>query len=316
MASRYSASFVRSLCGERALQVRDLLADRVEHAPLLAQPRQPRLRIRAGAVAEQALEHDARVVLRRQRRVLALPADRVRVGAGEPGVAGACRLAGLDRQLERRQLRLLARLLREDLIHRDAGVEPGLARRRRDVGQEPRAGFRVRAARPSGRRNALQAAQHEHLLAKRRQRAQRRRELVGRAFGQRQVVLHDHAVGHVHDAEPVDRSGGRLLQRRERGHHAVEQRQRQHRAHAAQDGAPRYRLLRDDHCADLFLLVGLPRSSRARDRHAERRALDDAGDDRRPASNRPAPHRARSCGRRACRDSRGRGRSRRPAASR
>ena len=69
---------------QRSLQVRELLAHRIEHAPLLAQPRQPDLRIGAGAVAEQALEHDARVVLRRQRRVRALPADRVRVGAGEP----------------------------------------------------------------------------------------------------------------------------------------------------------------------------------------------------------------------------------------
>ena len=83
--------------------------------------------------------------------------DRVRVGAGEAGVARARRLAGLDRQLERRQLRLLARLLREDLIHRDAGVEPGLARRRRDVGEEARARLRVRAARPSRRRARTRA---------------------------------------------------------------------------------------------------------------------------------------------------------------
>src|SRR3989442_1472554 len=62
---------------ERALQVRHFLADRVEHASLLAQPREPDSRIRAGAVAKQTLEHDARVVLRRKRRVLALPADRV-----------------------------------------------------------------------------------------------------------------------------------------------------------------------------------------------------------------------------------------------
>ena len=107
----------------------------------------------------------------------ALPADRVRVGAGEAGVARARRLARLDRQLERRQLRLLARLLREDLIHRDAGVEPGFARRRRHVGEEARAGFRVRAAGPPRRRHAVEPAQHEQLLAKRRQRAQRRREL-------------------------------------------------------------------------------------------------------------------------------------------
>ena len=215
------------------LKARHFLADRIEHAALLAQPRAPRLWIRAGAVAEQALEDHTRVVLGGQRRVLTLPADGVRVRTREPGVAGARRLAGLDGELERRHLRQLACFLGEDLIHRNAGIEPGLTQRGRHVGQEPRARFGMRAARPSGRRNALQPAQHEHLLAKRRQRAQRRCELVGRAFGQRQVVLHDHAVGHIHDAESVERSGGRLLQRRECGHHAVEQRQRQHRPEAA-----------------------------------------------------------------------------------
>src|SRR5947209_13233385 len=45
--------------------------------------------------------------------------------------------------------RSLAGLLRQNLIHRDAGIEPRLAQRGRDVGQEPRARFRVRAARAS-----------------------------------------------------------------------------------------------------------------------------------------------------------------------
>ena len=92
---------------ERALQRRRLLDHRVEDALVLLDASAPRLRIRAAAVAEQPLEHRARVVLRRQRRVRAAPGDRVGVGAGEPDVAGARRLAGLDGQLERRQLRLL-----------------------------------------------------------------------------------------------------------------------------------------------------------------------------------------------------------------
>ena len=157
---------------QRALQVRDLLAHRVEHAALLAEPREPHLRIGAGAVAEQPLEHHARVVLRRQRRVLALPADRVGVGARESGVARARRLAR-SRSPARATpaASCLPVSLREDLIHRDAGVEPGLAGRRRHVGEESRAGLRVRAARPARRRDAVEPAQHQHLLAERRQRA-------------------------------------------------------------------------------------------------------------------------------------------------
>src|SRR5256885_1125986 len=113
---------------ERALQMGDLLANRVEHPALLAQPREPRLWIGAGAVAEEPLEDHARVVLRRQRRVLAFPADRVRVRTGEPGIARTRGLARLDRELERCELRVPAGLLREQLIHRDAGIEPRLAR--------------------------------------------------------------------------------------------------------------------------------------------------------------------------------------------
>ena len=186
IASRYSSSLVRSPAAERALQARDLLDHRVEHAALLpdAAPAAPsdrccRCRRTAARTPTRGLFSVGSGVFG------AAPGDRVGVGAGEAGVAGARRLAGLDRQLERRQLRVLARLLREDLIHRDAGIEPGLARRRRHVGEEPRAGLRVRAARPSGRRHALQPAQHEHLLAERRQRAQRRRELERRALGRR-----------------------------------------------------------------------------------------------------------------------------------
>ena len=217
----------------------------------MAQPGEARFRIGARAVAEQPLEDHARVVLRRQRRALASPTDRVGVRTRESGVARARGLARLDRQLQRRHLGLLPRLLGEDLIHRNPGIEPGFAGRRRHVGEKPRTGFRVGAARTAGSRDAFQAAQHEHVLAKRRERAQGGRQLVGRPLGQRQIVLHDHAVGHIQHAEPVDRSGGRLLQRRERGDHAVEQRQRQHRSQPAQHRAPRDRLLCDDHGCDL-----------------------------------------------------------------
>jgi hypothetical protein len=46
----------------------------------------------------------------------------------------------------------------------------------------------------------------------------------------------------------VHRLPRRLLQGAERRHHAVEERQRQHRPHAPENRASRYRVLRDDHC--------------------------------------------------------------------
>jgi hypothetical protein len=51
----------------------------------------------------------------------------------------------------------------------DAGIEPGFARRRRDVGQKPGAGFRVCAARPAGRRHAREPAQDRESIAVRRE---------------------------------------------------------------------------------------------------------------------------------------------------
>ncbi len=261
IADRYSVSFARSDAGSDALQVRDFFGHRIEHAALLAHAREPHFRIGRPGIAEQPLEDNARIVLRRQRRVGALPDDRAGVRARVAGIARAGVLARFHRQLERRQLRLLAGLVGENLIHRDADVEPGLARRRRHVGEEPRARLRMRAARTLARRQAVEAADDEDILAVRRERAERRRQLVVRADGGRQIVLHDHPVRHVEHAEAVDRLARRFLQRRQRRHHAVEQRQRQHRAHSAQHRAPRYRPFRNDHGSLLLngVLVTTPR---------------------------------------------------------
>src|SRR5262249_53118535 len=64
---------------ESALKMLELLADGIEHAALLAQPRKSGLWIGAGTVPKQALEDNPRIVLCRQRRILALPADCVRI---------------------------------------------------------------------------------------------------------------------------------------------------------------------------------------------------------------------------------------------
>ena len=79
--------------------------------------------LRSGAVAEQAVENHARIDLHGKRRGGRAPGDRVHVGATEADVAGADQAAEiLGRQFERRQRRLLADLLRRDLVDGDAGA--------------------------------------------------------------------------------------------------------------------------------------------------------------------------------------------------
>ncbi len=80
---------------------------------------------RAAALAEQPLEDDARMRLGRQRRRRRRPGEIVLIDAGVAVVALADRLEQVHRQLERRQLRLLADLLRGDLIDRGAEVVVG-----------------------------------------------------------------------------------------------------------------------------------------------------------------------------------------------
>ena len=77
---------------------------------------------RAAALAEQPLEDDPRMRLGRQRRRRRRPREVVLVDAGVAVVALADGLEQVHRQLERRQLRLLADLLRGDLIDRRAEV--------------------------------------------------------------------------------------------------------------------------------------------------------------------------------------------------
>ena len=87
-------------------------------------------------------------------------------------------------------------------------------------------------------------------------------------------------------------------------HHRLEQRQRQRDAGAAEKRPPREVLLRDERHGSV-LLVSL---------HLERRALDDAGDERREAVVAAAPRRERWPGRPACRSTRRAGPGRRLAA--
>ena len=137
----------------------------------------------AAALAEQALEDDARMRLGRQRRRRRRPREVVLIDAGVAVVALADRLEQIHRQLERRQLRLLADLLRGDLIDRGAEVVVGalgpLRLRRaeeRGVRGRVRAGIGVLQ---------LQVRDDRELIGDRRERLERRRELVEPALARR-----------------------------------------------------------------------------------------------------------------------------------
>src|SRR5690606_20821454 len=75
------------------------------------------------AGAEEPLEDEARVVLRRHRRRGVLPGDVVLVGAGVAGVAVGGLSRGVAAELERGKAREVADLLRHDLVDRDAGAD-------------------------------------------------------------------------------------------------------------------------------------------------------------------------------------------------
>src|SRR5262245_36338084 len=89
---------------EGSMQVRDLVAHRIEQAAVLSNTSLPRARIRAAAVAEETLEDRARVVLGGQRSTRAEPRDRVGVRTREADVAGTGGFPRFDCQLERGQL--------------------------------------------------------------------------------------------------------------------------------------------------------------------------------------------------------------------
>ncbi len=141
-ASRYSSTCTRSARPELARQAREIGADEVENAAILARLCRA-LRIRA-AVAEQALEHDSRIVLTRDRSRRRAPRQRVQVDAAVRAVAHAGEHAEVDRKLERRQHGLLAEHLRRQLIGRHAAFDVGaFGTFAAHAGQPSRIGFRV-----------------------------------------------------------------------------------------------------------------------------------------------------------------------------
>ena len=243
------------LAVQAALQPGDLVHHRVEDAALLLRASPPHARVGAAGVAEQPLEHHPRVRLARHRRRLVVPGD-VQVRATVAGVAGADaveRVGPFERELQRRQPCLASQRLGRELVHRRAQVElRPLGLLGVEAGQERRGGTRVRPERLAGKREGgavVQVREDGQMLAHRFHRPQQPRQLeTGGLGGWRPVAfLRDYAVRHVDHAEPLGRVRRGLRQGRERRHHAVQERQRQRRAHSPQHRAARDGFLRDDH---------------------------------------------------------------------
>ena len=106
---------------EAGFQSAELLDDGVEDALFGVAPSETLLG--AGAIAEEALKHDARIHFHGQRRRGRAPRDGVHVTAAITDVAIADEACILDAEFERRQRRILADFLRGNLIDGDACVE-------------------------------------------------------------------------------------------------------------------------------------------------------------------------------------------------
>ena len=258
-ASRYSPSFALSLAPMRpcSVAIRSRTESRMlRSVAICVGARRP---IGAAAAAEHPLEQDARIVLHRQRRRRSPPGDGVGVGAAEPDVARAGQVAAVDGHLQRGELRLVAERLRDQLIDRDAGLDlGGVGALRRDVGEEARRGAGMHAGAGGGRRRRVVGEPREHgdAIAERLERLHRRREREAGTLLRGRPLLHHHAVRHVDHAEAERRLCRRLRRRGERRHHAVQQRQRQRGAEAAQNRAARQRHPGDDHDSVLRIWNG------------------------------------------------------------
>ena len=173
------------------------------------------------ALAEHAEEHLPRIAFHRQRLI---------------GRAERDHAARLGAEFHRRQRRLLAEMLRGDLVdrHADAGLRIALARA--DAVQPRLFDDAVRA----GAFPALvaQTADDGHVLAHRFQRLEDERKIEIAAGLRRLPFVLQRAMREVHEAQARAGCGGRLRQRRSCRDHRVQQRQRDRRAGAFEHLAP------------------------------------------------------------------------------
>ena len=222
---------------EPPLEPRHVLADRVENAAVFLQACEA---LRGGAaLAEQPFEDHARVVLHRQRGRRCAPRDGVGVDAAVAVVAVADDVAVLERDLQGRQRGVLTEPGRGDLVGGGAGADvralgaPGV-----HAVQPHAAGPRMLAVAVAPRLGLPvgEAGRDDHLVLDGGERTQNRRQLQG-AVGGRSPLRHVGPVRDVDEAQPLRRARGGAGERGGRGHHGVEQRQRQRGAGAAQKRA-------------------------------------------------------------------------------
>ena len=182
------------------------------------------------ALAEHAEEHLARVAFQRQRLIRRAERDHA---------------ARLTAQLQRRQRRVLAEVPRRDLVDRDADAGLGVALARAHAVQPGLLDDAVRAAALAAL--VAQAADHRHVVAHRFQRLEDEREVEVAAGARRRPLILHRAVREVDEAQARRGGRGGLRQRRAGRDHGVQQRQRDGRAGALQDGAPRQMLAGQEH---------------------------------------------------------------------
>ena len=228
---------------ELLLKPGDVLAHPVEEAGAALERGAPIGR--AAAFAEQPLEDDARVGLGRQGRRRRRPRQIVLIDARVAVVALADRLEQVHRQLQRRQQRLVADLLRGNLIDGRSQVIVGAFGPLRPGGAEERGvGCRMRAGVGVPQ---LQVGDDRELIGNRGQRPERGGQIDQRAFALRRPAREVASHRHVDETKPPHRRGRRAGEGGHRRNHGIEQRQRHRRAHPAQERPPRQCLPGDDH---------------------------------------------------------------------
>ena len=171
-----------------------------------------------------------------------------RIGAAVIAIAEAAAAVVVGRDFERRQRRILANVLRGDLVGRGAGVR-FLADGRVNAG-EPGAG-RKRMHRAHGRL-IVEVAEHRGHRLVLVERLQDLAELADFAFARGRPLVHHRAMGEVDESQVRRGLRRRLRQRGARRNHGVEQRQREGGAGSPQYRAARQMLLGDEHFGLLY----------------------------------------------------------------
>ena len=108
---------------EVGLQLLRVVGDEIENAAAVLFFCGARFRAQRGAVAEQPLEQRARIENRRQRLRLAAPGQIVGVRAGVSGIAIAGLARVFEADFERREARLVADLVGDELVAGNAGLD-------------------------------------------------------------------------------------------------------------------------------------------------------------------------------------------------